>query len=132
MLRSLSTRFTLPWVCIGDFNEILYAYEKQGWLDRLERKMLGFRDTLDFCKLKDLGYNGYPFTWCNWRPGNQNVWIQLYRRVATIDWILRFPSSRIHHLDAFHLDHKPILLSPDSEINRFYKKGALSGLKPCG
>ena len=36
MLRTMSTRFTLSWVCIGDFNEILYAYEKQGWLDRPE------------------------------------------------------------------------------------------------
>ena len=36
---------------------------------------------------------------------------------------MKFPSSRIHHLDAFHYDHKPILLSPDIEANRFYKKG---------
>ena len=55
MLRSLSTRSTLPWVCIGDFNEILYADEKQGWLNRSERQMLGFQDALDFCRLKDLG-----------------------------------------------------------------------------
>ena len=75
MLKRLSTRFTLPWVCIGDFNEILYADEKQGWLDRPERQMLGFREALDFCRLKDLGYTGYPFTWCNRCPDNQNVWI---------------------------------------------------------
>ena len=85
MLRRLSSRFTLPWVCIGDFNEILYADEKQGWLDRPERQMLGFCDALDFCRLKDLGYNGYSFTWCNRRLGNQNVWIRLDRRVATVD-----------------------------------------------
>jgi len=36
-LRSLSSHFILPWVCIGDFNEIVLAEEKQGWLDRLER-----------------------------------------------------------------------------------------------
>ena len=123
MLRTLSTRFTLPWLCIGDFNEILYADEKQGWLDRPERQMQGFRDALDFCRLKDLGFNGFPFTWCNRRPGNQNVWIRLDRGVATVDWILKYPTSRIHHLDAFHSDHKPILLSPDPEQNRFYKKG---------
>ena len=74
------------------------------------------------CGLKDLGFNGFPFTWCNWRPGYQNTWIQL-DRVATIDWILRFPTSRIHHLDAFHSDHKPIILISDSEDKRFYRKG---------
>ena len=42
-------------MCIGDFNEILYADEKQGWLNRPERQMLGFQDAFDFCRLKDLG-----------------------------------------------------------------------------
>jgi len=40
-----------------------------------------------------------------------------------MEWILRFPSSRIHHLDAFHSNHKPLLLCFDFEFNRFYKKG---------
>ena len=39
-----------------------------------------------------------------------------------MEWILKFPSSRIHHLEAFHLDHKPILLCTDSEFKRSYKK----------
>ena len=85
--------------------------------------MQGFRDALDVCGLKDLGFNGFPFTWCNRRPGYQNTWIRLDRGVATIDWILRFPTSRIHHLDAFHSDHKPIILISDSEDKRFYRKG---------
>ena len=85
MLRRLSSRFTLPWVCIVDFNEILYADEKQGWLDRPERQMLGFCEAFDFCRLKDLCYTGYPFIWRDRCPGNQNVWIRLDRRVATVD-----------------------------------------------
>lgn len=51
-----------------DFNKILLAEEKQGWLDRLERQMQSFHDALDFCRLKDLGFNGFLFTWCNRRP----------------------------------------------------------------
>ena len=43
--------------------------------------------------------------------------------MATIDWILRFLTTRIHHLDAFHFDHKPILLCSDLELKRFYHKG---------
>ena len=123
LLRLLSQRFNLPWVCIGDFNEILFAKEKQGWLIRSERQMHGFRDALDFCRLRDLGFNGFPFTWCNRRPGGQNVWIRLDRRVASVEWILRFHTTRIHHLDAFHSDHKPLLLCSDSEFKRFYRKG---------
>ena len=39
LLHDLSHRYSLPWMCIGDFNEILRAEEKQGWLDRPERQM---------------------------------------------------------------------------------------------
>ena len=93
LLRALSHCSSLSWVCMGDFNEILFADEKQGWLDRPERQMQGFRDALDYCRLKDLGFNGYPFTWCNRKPGDQNTWIHLDRSVATVEWILRFPTS---------------------------------------
>ena len=37
LLRDLSQRQNLPWVCVGDFNEILRLEEKQGWLVRPER-----------------------------------------------------------------------------------------------
>lgn len=65
LLRDLSQRQSLPWVCMGDFNEILKLEEKQGWLVRPERQMQGFRDALDFCRFKDLGCNGFPFSWCS-------------------------------------------------------------------
>ena len=110
-------------MCIGDFNEILFADEKQGWLARLERQMQGFREALDYFRLKDMGFNGFPFTWCNRQPGDQNVWIRLDRGVASVDWMLRFPATRIHHLDAFHSDHRPLLLCADSEFKLFYNKG---------
>ena len=69
LLRQLSHRFNLPSICMEDFNEILFAKEKQGWLIRPKRQMQGFRDALDYCRLRDLGFNGFPFTWCNRRPG---------------------------------------------------------------
>ena len=43
--------------------------------------------------------------------------------MASVEWILRFPLSRIHHLDAFHSDHKPLLLCLDPKFKRFYRKG---------
>lgn len=43
--------------------------------------------------------------------------------MATVNWILRFPASLIHHLESFHSDHKPLLLCLDSEFKRFYRKG---------
>ena len=55
--------------------------------------MQSFRDALDFCQLKDLGFSGFPFTWCNRRPGVHNVRIRLDRGVAIVNWMLQFPST---------------------------------------
>jgi len=55
---------------MGDFNEIILAEEKQRGLDRTEAQIQSFKDALDCCRLKDLGFNGFPFTWCNRRPGD--------------------------------------------------------------
>jgi hypothetical protein len=53
----------LPWVCAGDFNEVLLAHEKEGGLPRSEAAMESFRRVLEDCDLHDLGYVGDAFTW---------------------------------------------------------------------
>ena len=48
LLRHLGSQFEMPWVCIGDFHEII---EKLGGPIRPEKQMQSFRDCLDFCGL---------------------------------------------------------------------------------
>ena len=85
VLRHLSSQFNLPWVCIGDFNEITKLSEKLGRALRPEYQMQNFSDCLDVCGLKDLGYSGLPYTWCNRRFGGQMVRVRLDRALATPD-----------------------------------------------
>lgn len=42
-----------------------------------------FRDALDFCKLRDMGFNGFLFTWSNRRPG---VVIKMFRFTVIGVW----------------------------------------------
>ena len=63
LLRSLHRSVSLPWLCAGDFNEILWSHEKLGLDPRQEGCMKAFQDVLDKCGLKDLGYMGDKFTW---------------------------------------------------------------------
>ncbi|OMO57964.1 reverse transcriptase [Corchorus capsularis] len=49
LLKLLSTKFQLPWICSGDFNEILSTDEKIGGQLRSQRQMQGFRDAVEFC-----------------------------------------------------------------------------------
>lgn len=56
---------SLLWLVGGDFNEILFYWEKMGGQSRVPSQMAGFADTLDDCGLKDLNFKGNQFTWCN-------------------------------------------------------------------
>jgi hypothetical protein len=67
-IRQLNLEADLPWLLVGDFNEILYAHEKEGGNPRPLAMMQKFRECLSDCGLEDLGYIGDPFTW---RRGNQ-------------------------------------------------------------
>ena len=61
-IRSLHRSASLPWLCVGDFNEILWSHEKLGLGPRQEGSMRAFRYVLDECGLKDPGYLGDKFT----------------------------------------------------------------------
>ena len=47
LLEELERRYALPWICMGDFNEILHLGEKVGGSLRPERQMNNFRATIN-------------------------------------------------------------------------------------
>lgn len=110
-------------MCIGDFNEITKAEEKMGGAPRKERQMVEFREALDFCGFRDLGYMGSPFTWCNNQYEGEVTWIRLDRGVATTHWSQMFPSVCVHHISGSLSDHYPLWICSDNENARFYRKG---------
>jgi hypothetical protein len=62
-MRNLKGNNDLPWVMMGEFNEILYLHEKEGGNPRSQQYMSAFREALLDCKLEDLGFIGDNFTW---------------------------------------------------------------------
>ena len=63
LIRGLYRQCSLPWLCGGDFNEILKSPEKSGGQLRPYGQMDQFREVLDECNLLDLGYSENKFTW---------------------------------------------------------------------
>jgi hypothetical protein len=53
----------IPWVIIGDFNEILFNHEKEGGNPQPDGHLNAFRDALMDCGLEDLGFSSDKFTW---------------------------------------------------------------------
>ena len=65
LLNQLKIFAPIPWLCVGDFNEITCQNEKVGGNRRCEAQMEAFRTTLEDCHLSDLGFSGPRFTWSN-------------------------------------------------------------------
>ena len=55
ILRILFTVSSLPWVCIGDFNDLLATHEKRGKHEHPNWKLQGFKQAMSDCDLIDIG-----------------------------------------------------------------------------
>jgi hypothetical protein len=82
-LKALKASSSLPWVVIGDFNEALWHYEHFSARQCPEPQMAAFRDCLQICELKDIGFSVLPYTYDNKRDGNHNV-----RSVLIALWLM--------------------------------------------
>ncbi|XP_040374577.1 uncharacterized protein LOC121052776 [Rosa chinensis] len=109
LLRALSDLDSLPWVVIGDFNEIMNNGEKIDGPLRAERQMQGFREALGYGDLLDLGFHGSLATW--W---NSETQLRLDMAVCTPSWFDLFGHSKLFHLLPSDSDHIPILLRASS------------------
>lgn len=110
LLKRLGDQNRLPWVVIGDFNEILGNSEKMGKALRAESQMASFREALEFHSLRDLGFRGQWYTWDNRRLGLENIKERLDRAVANPEWTNIFSEAGVQHLFTSASDHCPILL----------------------
>lgn len=94
---------------MGDFNEILWTNEKEGGPPRNERQMRGIQDIVIKLGLRDMGYQGYKFTWKK-RYRYDFIKVRLDRALASDSWRDLFSHSIVHHLAPSRSDHVPIIV----------------------
>ena len=109
-MENLSKRSNLPWVCMGDFNEIMHAKEKEGGGARPGGQMQAFRGAINKSQLRDLGYVGSDFTWSR-RLGCRG-WVRerLDRALVSTNWDESFPAARLFHVATSVSDHSILVL----------------------
>lgn len=61
LLRILKRVANLPWLIVGDFNQILVEAENVGGAPRSQREMEGLREVLHDYGLQDFRFVGEPF-----------------------------------------------------------------------
>lgn len=101
---------------MGDFNEILYSWEKVGKRAADHYRLAAFCDFLNECSLMDIESKGCAFTWSNNRDGEALVKKRLDRALCSIEWRVIYPNAEAFALPAIGSDHSPILLSLDPEV----------------
>ena len=66
-LRMIADMEDLPWVIMGDFNDVLRDNEKLGGNGVCLNRALDYQRCMDYCSMIDLGFVGPRFTWTNKR-----------------------------------------------------------------
>jgi hypothetical protein len=110
LLHFLRNENDLPWLCGGDFNETLHSHEQIGGNERQEWSMEGFREIVDYCGFRDLGYSGLPYIWDNRRQGTVNIKVHLDHALASLDWSDMFGDSVVQHIQMSESDHSGHLI----------------------
>uniref|UniRef100_A0A2N9G5C3 CCHC-type domain-containing protein n=1 Tax=Fagus sylvatica TaxID=28930 RepID=A0A2N9G5C3_FAGSY len=110
LLRHLCSTRSLPWLVLGDFNEVTSLGEQWGRIDRSLPQMAAFRDVLADCSLQDLGFQGPAFSWSNRREDGALVRARLDRCVANNDWLSLFPNHQVHHVVIAASDHMGLMV----------------------
>jgi hypothetical protein len=98
------------WLCIGDFNETLFASEHLSRTERPEWQMRAFREVVEDCSLHDLGWPGVEYTWDNGQVGDANVKARLDRAFGDDAFVNRFAHSRVRHIVSAESDHSFVLV----------------------
>jgi hypothetical protein len=100
-----------PWLCMGDFNEIMFQHDKQGGVLRPQGCMDKFHSALEDCGLDDLGYSGDTFTWRNHSHMAEGyIRERLDHVVGNKEWCLKFPDYEVINGDPRHSDHRHVIL----------------------
>ncbi|KAH7691938.1 DNase I-like protein [Dioscorea alata] len=91
LLRAFSSKSSLPWLCVGDYNDVLASSEKKG-------------------DLFDLKMDGYEFTWQHGKGTRALVEEKLDRAMASHDWIAMFTNYQVMNLPYTSSDHSLLLM----------------------
>ncbi|KAF7131590.1 hypothetical protein RHSIM_Rhsim09G0083100 [Rhododendron simsii] len=117
-LKEIASSERLPWLCVGDFNQVLTVGDKFGGnLPDLGR-IRAFNDMLNDCRLVDLGCIGPRFTWRNNRAEGGFIMERIDMAFANMEWRERFDTALVFVEIAVGFDHNPLLINTNFSLNK--------------
>uniref|UniRef100_A0A803L736 Reverse transcriptase zinc-binding domain-containing protein n=1 Tax=Chenopodium quinoa TaxID=63459 RepID=A0A803L736_CHEQI len=83
--------------------------------------MDAFRNTVDDCGMRDMGFKGSVFTWRKGTNPETYIRERLDRFLADGEWCSMFPYYEVRHFPIYHSDHAPIMVS----ASNYYERGTV-------
>lgn len=126
LLQYLARLTPLPWLCLGDFNEVVLQSEKWGGGGRPNKQLRDFQLALGNCDLSDLGYKGPKYTWSNCRDSQTFIKERLDRGVANSVWCELYSDAELIVEASTASDHAVLVMCLQgrqhgySQNNRFW------------
>jgi len=105
LLWFLRAQSDAPWLCLGDFNEVLTVEEQFGVNEQEPWQVAAFQVVINDCHFSDLGFSGLPYTWDNRQEGNRNVKVRLDRAFADDRLLSAVGETDVLHVPLAELDH---------------------------
>ncbi|XP_019175848.1 PREDICTED: uncharacterized protein LOC109171174 [Ipomoea nil] len=110
LIKFLSSQSDLPWLMIGDFDELLFQYEKRGGNPHPNYLLRGFGEVVDYCDLSQLPMSGYQFTWEKGKGTARWIEEKLDKVLATNVWSDIVPGANVANLLMRESHHSAIFL----------------------
>lgn len=112
-LLALQGERDIPWCCMGDFNELLSQYEKEGIRPYHSGRGDLFRDFLNIYGLMELDLKGCHFTWASNPRNGVIIREKLDCILVNCAWRREFPHGLAVALPSISSDHSILLLLPE-------------------
>ncbi|XP_010676027.1 uncharacterized protein LOC104891937 [Beta vulgaris subsp. vulgaris] len=102
---------SLPYIILGDFNEISNSSDKLGGSPPVMARFLNMQNLFNSLPCIEIPFSGSIYTWRKKKGGADNIHERLDRGVASIDWLSLFPQAKISHNIFTSSDHCQITLN---------------------
>ncbi|KAI9112268.1 hypothetical protein K1719_016791 [Acacia pycnantha] len=116
-LNGFASSMVLPWVVVGDFNDIASLSERTGGLGSSEARCSLFSDRIQSCNLMDLGAVGPKFTWRGPKlSGGRRLFERLDRAIANGEFLSSFTDCSVQMSESrYSLDYNSDLHEPSHQ-----------------
>ncbi|KAF7133357.1 hypothetical protein RHSIM_Rhsim09G0070000 [Rhododendron simsii] len=120
-IKRIAQSEVLPWLCMGDFNQVARIEDKIGGTLPSQNSLASFHDMLSDCGLVDLDFKGPKFTWRNNRSGDDFIMERIDMAFANSKWRELHEQAMVFVEAAVGSDHNPLILNTSVPLDKVGK-----------